>query len=115
MSDIPDGTSNTYLMGEKFCDPDHYADGRTAWDDQGWDTGWDWDNVRWCNNNESYRPRQDTPGGNTGYAFGSAHGNGCHMAFCDGSVTMINYSINLEVHRRLGSRNDGETIDAKSY
>ena len=58
---------------------------------------------------QPYPPQQDTPGNATpsAYAFGSAHSGGFNMSFCDGSVRTINYSIDAEVHRRLGNRQDG--------
>lgn len=34
---------------------------------------------------------------------------------CDGSVDMINYSIDLETHRCPGNRHDGQTIDGKMF
>ncbi len=37
------------------------------------------------------------------------------MAFCDGSVQMMSYTIDIETHRRLANRKDGLTIDGKKY
>ncbi len=123
MADITDGTANTYLLGEKYCDPDHYSDGTSPWDDQGWDTGWDWDTIRWsCGSGGSssgtagsFQPTQDTPGLGLGLAFGSAHANGFQMAFCDGSVQMMSYTINLVVHACLANRLDGQAINGQSF
>ena len=47
--------------------------------------------------------------------FGSAHNNGFHMAFCDGSVQTINYGIDPKIHYRLGNRNHNGPIDSKSF
>jgi prepilin-type N-terminal cleavage/methylation domain-containing protein/prepilin-type processing-associated H-X9-DG protein len=111
MVDIPDGLSNTYLCGEKYCMPDTYDTGTFYADDQGWNAGYDYDVCRWT----SYQPYPDTPGAAYGLVFGSAHMNGFQMAFCDGSVQMMNYTIDPKVHLYLGDRNDGQTIDAKMY
>jgi prepilin-type processing-associated H-X9-DG protein len=58
-------------------------------------------------------PHQDTPGYLSWQLFGSAHANGFQAAFCDGSVHMIGYFIDPEIHRRLSNRKDGLKIDAK--
>ena len=115
MADITDGTSNTYLAGEKSLDPDHYTDGILPWDDETCYAGPDWDTYRWTNNVADCQPIQDQPGYERGYAFGSAHAVGFNMAFCDGDVRTINYSIDPETHRRFGNRKDGMPVDAKKW
>ncbi len=134
VADISDGLSNTFLCGEKIVTPDAYFTGTSGGDDQGWSMGWDYDNCRFTGHayptltnhdvyndvdgDGAYTPHQDTPGDYT-YAsmdcFGSAHANGFMMAFCDGSVQMMNYSISLEAYYRLGDRADGLTVDGKSF
>ena len=42
--------------------------------------------------------------------FGSAHTTGFNMAFCDGSVRMMNYEVDRATHRCLGVRHDGAAI-----
>ena len=128
MADITDGASNTYLVGEKYLDPDHYADSNVPWDDQSWDIGEDWDTIRWTGSTSSppgssgfateeawFVPTQDTPGDQAaGMSFGSAHANGFNMGFCDGSVQFMSYSLNLGTHWYLGNRSDNQPIDAKN-
>ncbi len=37
------------------------------------------------------------------------------MAFCDGSVQMMSYTINLVVHACLANRHDGQAINGQSF
>jgi hypothetical protein len=113
MNDITDGASNTFMLGEKYDMPDHYFDGSINFDDQSLFVGFDNDNYRSTN----LQCMEDTPGYSFAdeASFGSAHANGFFMAFCDGSVQMINYSIDQTVYHCLGNRHDGQAIDGKAY
>jgi len=111
-ADIQDGTSNTYLIGEKYLNPDSYFNGQEPDDNNGIYVGFDWDFERWTDT----PPWQDTPGDSTRpYSFGSAHATGFNMAFCDGSVQMLNYTISPTIHGLLGSRADHQLIDGKKW
>lgn len=122
IADITDGTSNTYLLGEKYSDPDDYW-GTPNWDDQPWEAGADWDSIRFTGNSKNSSdtwlpPMQDMPGQKSdslGLSFGSAHSGGFHMAMCDGSVHYMSYGIDVETHQRLGNRADGQPIDASKF
>ena len=116
MANIRDGASNTYMLGEKYIGPDQYFNGLDDGDDHGMYEGHGVDTYRWCSNDPSlnrvYPPEQERPGVMRWWSFGSPHSAGCHFAFCDGSVHVINYSIDREIHRRLGNRKDGLPIEA---
>jgi prepilin-type N-terminal cleavage/methylation domain-containing protein/prepilin-type processing-associated H-X9-DG protein len=104
---VRDGLSNTYLIGERYLNPDTYFNGTASDNDQGWDIGYDYDVTRWTN----VVPFQDRPGVSGITAFGSAHSGGFNMALADGSVRSIGYAIDKETHRRLGNRKDGLAVD----
>jgi prepilin-type N-terminal cleavage/methylation domain-containing protein len=111
MSDIKDGTTFTYLAGEKTVDPDYYFNGWDYGDNEAAMQGDDNDSLRFT----ELAPQPDTPGVIFQWQFGSAHANGFFMAFCDGSVTMISYAIDANIHWCLGNRQDGQAIDGKAF
>jgi len=121
---ITDGTSKTYLVGEKYLNPISYQNPNVTelatidyGDNQGVFTGFEWDNQRRVGSDENdpgWPPMADNLQIVNWYAFGSAHPGGFHVVMCDGSVLTINYDIALETHWRLGVRFDGEPIDENS-
>jgi hypothetical protein len=117
--EIIDGSSHTYLIAERYVSPDVYNTGTAASNDQGWDEAYDFDVARWTVNDNpaagtlsAYQPIRDQRGNDDAYNFGSAHAQVFNAVFCDGSVHPIRYNIDLETHRRLGSRKDRQPIDS---
>jgi prepilin-type N-terminal cleavage/methylation domain-containing protein len=113
VSDVGDGTSNTYLIGEKNVNPDCYASFSAPGDSQSMFNGWDEDNARYggkdtrTGHTEEYPLVPDRPGVACHQCFGSPHAGVCLFVFCDGSVHAIESSVDLVVHGDFATRNDG--------
>jgi len=80
------------------------------------------DNCRWVGTTDDvptsyFVPTEEEPGYYSihWHMFGSAHGSGCNFVLCDGSVRLISYAIDAEIHRRLGNRMDDQPIDGKNF
>jgi len=116
LSHLKDGTTSTYMVGEKFLDPDAYDDSNAnGGHNHSYFQGFDWDTHRWASNFEDsmWLPLPDTPGANRYEMFGSAHPGVWHVVFCDGSVQALSFDIDGTTHRRLANRYDGETTSGE--
>ncbi|MGH7201291.1 MAG: DUF1559 domain-containing protein [Planctomycetaceae bacterium] len=105
-ADITDGMSQTYMAGEKYVSRPNYQTYDDPGHDQSMFSGVDLDINRWTI--DPPRPDGDAI---QERRFGSAHSGGCHFVLCDGSVRLIGYGIDREVHRRLGNRRDGLPVE----
>jgi prepilin-type processing-associated H-X9-DG protein len=119
MADVRDGSSNTYMLGERYLCPDHYMTGQAHCDDWSMYRSSGDDLIRSTYRDAStgvgWTPRQDQPGQLLNDYFGSAHAGACNFVFCDGSVHAVSYSVDAEVHRRLGNRKDGLPVDGSRF
>jgi prepilin-type N-terminal cleavage/methylation domain-containing protein len=109
--DVTDGLSNTLLIGEKHVlinafgqqaagDNSIYNgdDIRTIVRVAGRQTPGPIDRPFAASPTDSYRPDE---------RFGSYHIGGCQFALCDGSVRLLQNTIDIETLTRLAMRNDG--------
>lgn len=123
---IEDGTSNTYLIGEKYMNTNEYAGGDALGPNLSFATnqaaycGYEWDNQRraWnpelesIDDQEFAQPRRDSENLELFHIFGSAHPAVFNMLYCDGSVRSIQYEVDPFVHSYSASRLDGQAIEA---
>lgn len=122
MAHVRDGTSNTYMVGEKYLMPDGYTTGLGGADNESLIIGDNEDIVRWSisvpwsTNNAYYAPPlQDRPSLERKRNFGSAHSGAWNVVLCDGSVRAMSYAISPEIHRNLANRMSGQVIDGSGF
>jgi prepilin-type N-terminal cleavage/methylation domain-containing protein len=101
LSQITNGTSNTFLAGEKYLNPDNYATGTDGGDNETMYVGFDNDTSR----TTELPPQRDRRGYSDGLIFGSNHASGVNMLSCDGSVQFTNFGVDARVFQRAGNRN----------
>lgn len=113
--EVRDGLSNTYFVGEKYVFLKDYLTINDAGYDQSLYTGADLDTNRaaedrpaWDGDDMSHLPNDGAR------LFGSAHPQAMNMAFGDGHVARVNYNIDLQTHRNLGNRFDGQSTSASN-
>ena len=123
---IPDGTSNTVLVGEKYVSTDKYGGGQWG-DNNSWANGSTWISARHSRRppgqdsnarEEALKrnlPWRDPSGANTDAGmwdfFGSSHPSGFNVVLCDGSVRSVKYSIELVNWQNMVARNDGNVTN----
>ena len=106
IAQVTDGTSNTFLIGEKNLNPDDYENGQDAGDNQSCFTGDSRDVARFADESSYGRPLPDTPGIRPNYDFGGPHPGVFMMSMCDGSVSAISYDITRDLYVRSLHRSD---------
>ena len=103
---ITDGTSKTYMVGEKALDPQRYQNGSDWGDNEFLLGGYNRDFHRTV----AVPAARDQIGVRMHFQFGSVHQSGWHMAMVDASVRQLPYGMIMDVHRAYGVRNDGTAV-----
>ncbi|QEH32033.1 putative major pilin subunit [Aquisphaera giovannonii] len=128
LADFTDGTSNSFLVGEKSLSPAVW--GSAGGDNEMWqNSGWDEDCVRWhfppvgdaqappykgiCNSPPA--PNDKSTGTLWQRMFGGPHPGGVNMLMSDGSVHFIKSTVNPATFRMLSAIDDQGVLSADSY
>ena len=99
---LPQPLFSQLQKGEKHVDASRYTTGEDWGDNENLFCGFNNDTCR----STSSRPRRDQPGGDYKTSFGAAHPFVWQMVFCDASVRTLSYSLDPQLHRQLGHRQD---------
>ena len=106
-ADISDGTSNTFVIGEKRLNIQNLGELQDD-DNEGYTAGWNEDTIR--RTDRPPAPDFSASTGDGGQLFGSSHPGTLNMALVDGSVHAISYQIRSDVFENLGNREDGAVV-----
>jgi prepilin-type N-terminal cleavage/methylation domain-containing protein/prepilin-type processing-associated H-X9-DG protein len=115
---VKDGMTKTYMVGEKYMNPDDYGsnrDGLAAQDNSSAYQGAGWVINVWGNTSEDFQPQRDTPAADIWGGYGSAHPGTFNVVMCDGSVASVSYTVDLSTHTFLSHREDGQVIQERAF
>ena len=106
IEEILSGTSNVFMVGERWLDSAHYTTGQHGGDNETMYSGYNND----VNRVTFHPPMPDAPNvpadttRQMQFRFGSAHPGGLNMLMCDGSVRVIEFGVNPATYRTMGRR-----------
>ncbi len=105
LAEVTDGTSNTYLLGERARKTDYL---RT------WIRGYYYEstpgNLIYAAKNVVNPINSDLGNYTSDAAFGSLHPGGCQFGMTDGSVRFVSETINLTIYFAMASRDGAEPV-----
>jgi prepilin-type N-terminal cleavage/methylation domain-containing protein/prepilin-type processing-associated H-X9-DG protein len=109
LADFTDGTSTTFLIGEKAIDIQSYNTGGWHWDEPAFSSAGGTKRI----GNELHQDRVDPTKSLTGFFannWGAPHASGPHFAYADGSVRPLRYTTPPATVQQLMTPQGGEVV-----